>query len=76
MQASTYPKQEFKVQRSPRQFFIVGKVFKVLWPELAGDLVGDDASSFVSDGKFGEAVVTKIRWFVVVKEGRESCSCR
>jgi hypothetical protein len=49
------------------------KVFKILWPEPAGDLTGK--ATIVSDPEFGEAIASKIRWFVVVKEGNNSCSC-
>ncbi|KAL2352432.1 hypothetical protein BJ546DRAFT_1050302 [Cryomyces antarcticus] len=45
-----------------------------LWPELAGDY--NSGVTIVSDGKYSkEMIATKIRWFVVVREGRDCCSC-
>jgi hypothetical protein len=52
----------------------VSQVFKVLWAELPGNSAED--MTVISDAKFqGEMIVTKIRWFVVVKEGPTFCSC-
>jgi len=66
--------KDFKIQKQPRRFFRVGKVFKVLWPELPGHSF--EGVTVVTDMKYtSETIVTKIRWFVVVKEGRESCTC-
>jgi len=49
------------------------QVFKILWPELPRDI--DDNISISSVGRFDDAVISKIRWFVVVREGRSCCSC-
>jgi hypothetical protein len=50
------------------------QVFKILWPELPG--FQRDNVTVVSDVDFtSDQIITKIRWFVVVKEGRESCTC-
>ncbi|ORY18203.1 hypothetical protein BCR34DRAFT_456380, partial [Clohesyomyces aquaticus] len=55
-------------------FFKTGVVFKVLWPELAGDTNGD--MTIVTNSRFeGEKIFAKIRWFVVVREGYDCCSC-
>lgn len=48
------------------------KVFRVLWPELAGN---PNEGTVLSQGKFNEPVHMKIRWFVVIREGPNYCSC-
>jgi hypothetical protein len=66
----------YKVRRPGRDFFRVGKVFKVLWPELAGDeLVGQGNITVLSEKFAEERIFTKIRWFVVVREENNFCSC-
>jgi hypothetical protein len=52
---------------------VVGKVFKVLWPELLGQDNG--TATVTADARFGEEIMTKVRWFVVVKDGRNFCTC-
>jgi hypothetical protein len=65
---------EYHIQKAGGKFFRVGKVIKILWPELPGNSV--EGMTVVSDVRFAnETFITKIRWFVVVKEGRESCTC-
>jgi hypothetical protein len=64
----------FYIRKNPRKFFVVGKVIKILWPELPGNNV--DGMTVISDARFEkEKIITKIRWFIVVKEGRECCTC-
>lgn len=65
----------FRKGERPRNFFKVGKVFRVLWSEPAGDqntLVSalEKGTSF---GRFGETVFSKVRRFVVIKEGYTFC---
>ncbi|KAE9986436.1 hypothetical protein EG328_005662 [Venturia inaequalis] len=64
----------YRIQRGGKKFFRIGKVIKILWPELSGN--STEGQTVVSDVKYEEETfITKIRWFVVVKEGRESCTC-
>lgn len=63
----------YRIRRPGSEFFVVGKVFKILWPELPRDI--DDNISVSSVGRYDDAVISKIRWFVVVREGRSCCSC-
>jgi hypothetical protein len=50
------------------------QVFKVLWPEIIG--TANTGVTVVSDTRFkDERFASKIRWFVVVKEGKDACSC-
>jgi len=56
-----------------RKLLTYNQVFKVLWPEVAGSL--DGKATYVTDGRFGERLITKIRWFVVIKEGDRFCVC-
>ncbi|QDS69654.1 hypothetical protein FKW77_009431 [Venturia effusa] len=52
----------------------VSSVIKILWPELSG--ADAEGMTVVSDILYaGEIPITKIRWFVVVKGGRESYTC-
>jgi hypothetical protein len=64
---------EFAIRKPGKKFFIVGKVFKVLWPELLGQDNG--TTTITADSRFGERLMTKVRWFVIVKEGRNFCTC-
>ncbi|KAF2430749.1 hypothetical protein EJ08DRAFT_566917, partial [Tothia fuscella] len=55
-------------------FLTLRQVFRVLWPENAG--YSHDNITVVSDTRFpNEKIATKIRWFVVVKEGDDFCTC-
>jgi hypothetical protein len=45
----------------------------VLWPELLGTL--NNKVTVVTEQTTGEQIATKIRWFVVVREGNDFCSC-
>ncbi|KAF2179462.1 hypothetical protein K469DRAFT_497627, partial [Zopfia rhizophila CBS 207.26] len=55
------------------EFFKKGTVFKVLWPELANDVT--DGMTIATEPRFQEKIFVKIRWFVVVREGRDCCTC-
>lgn len=59
-------------RRQGRDFYKTGKVFKVLWPEPAGN--PQEGITFVT-GAFGEQIYDKIRWFVVIREGYDCCTC-
>jgi hypothetical protein len=63
----------FQIRRPDYRFFKRGVVFRVLWPELAGDVA--DNVSIVSDDAFDEHTPYKIRWFVVIREGYNCCTC-
>ena len=77
----------FKVRPHGWKFFIVGKVslyrphkcysnrskvFKLYWPEPAGD---GSATDITEDKRFGERIFCKIRWFIVVKQGKDCSTC-
>ena len=65
----------FRRRGSPRRFFTLGKVFRVLWSEPAGDtraLVTFEPG--ISTARFGERVHSKVRLFVVIREGDTYCS--
>ncbi|KAF2758934.1 hypothetical protein EJ05DRAFT_326877 [Pseudovirgaria hyperparasitica] len=63
---------QFK-RRKP-EYFIVGRVFKVLWPELQGNS-SKGGVSLVSQKVYGQKVYAKIRYFVVVNVNEGSCWC-
>jgi hypothetical protein len=50
------------------------QVFRVLWPEVAGYTTNENIT-VITDTRFGENFVSKIRWFVVVKEEDNSALC-
>lgn len=65
----------YKVRTNPKQFFRIGKVFLVLWSEPAGgtSLVSKWATGTVIN-HLGERVFSKVRRFVVVREGGNYCN--
>jgi hypothetical protein len=58
-----------------KKFFKVGRVFSTLWTEGLGGNVGKFDPTFISVVRFGEKVHTKVRRFVVVREGNRSVTC-
>ena len=64
----------FRVRDPPREFFTVGRVFTILWVESAGESNINDYESSEIVGRFGEKVVSKIRRFVVIREGQTYCT--
>ncbi|KAK4544655.1 hypothetical protein LTR36_003904 [Oleoguttula mirabilis] len=62
----------FKQRPKPREFFKIGKVFLVLWSQPSG--VTDTNASEVTTGRYRQLVHSKIRRFVVVREGSNFCS--
>ncbi|KAK8176926.1 hypothetical protein IWX90DRAFT_481980 [Phyllosticta citrichinensis] len=54
------------------RFYRLGKVFRILWPEPAGNPQAN--TTFIS-GKWNENIFVKIRWFVVIREGHDCCTC-
>lgn len=79
--SSLFP--EFKSQKS--RFFKKGRVFLVLWSEPAG-AGGNDGTVYTAGGgttvweegvtlnQFQERVFSKVRRFVVIREGRDYCN--
>ena len=68
--------KSFRLREQPRKFFTVGKVFHVLWVEPAGEsntqVTGLEVGTTI--GRFGERAFSKVRRFVVVREGDNYCS--
>jgi hypothetical protein len=64
----------FYVRTNPGKFFVVGKVLGILWPKFPGDNL--HGMSVILDAGFkGKKSITNFRWFIVVKEGGELCTC-
>ena len=57
-----------------KNFFRVGRVFATLWTDAVGDSEKLNPT-FVTPVIYGEKVFTKIRRFVVVRQGDRSVSC-
>ena len=55
-------------------FFAVGRVFLVLWSEPVGDSNLANIEPGTSLGRYGEHVLSKVRRFVVIREGKNYCS--
>ena len=68
--------ENFRRRDRPKTFFTVGKVFRVLWVEPAGEsnTVVTSLEPGTSYGRFGEPVFSKVRRFVVVREADNYCS--
>jgi hypothetical protein len=65
----------FRVIGEPKRFFKVGRVFAVLWSEPAGENVDWSDEDDYEIVRYGEKVFTKIRRFVVVREGDRHSTC-
>jgi hypothetical protein len=70
----------FRVRDHPHKFFTVGKVFMVLWVEPKGESTKTLDTNIpvleegTSTGRYGEKVFSKVRRFVVIREGSNYCS--
>jgi hypothetical protein len=58
-----------------KDFFRIGRVFSTLWTDSLGNNASKVDPTFVSEVKYGEWVYSKIRRFIVVREGDRSVSC-
>ncbi|KAF2431668.1 hypothetical protein EJ08DRAFT_571714, partial [Tothia fuscella] len=57
-------------------FFRIGKVFKALCYEPAGNGLPSRSQTVSETSQYiGEGAITRIRWFVVVGEGPSFCAC-
>lgn len=65
----------YKVRQKPKQFFTLGRVFLVLWSEPAGGtsrVTKWEAGTVINH--LGERVFSKVRRFVVIREGGTYCN--
>lgn len=79
-----YPGQQEKIVHSslspeftvrPKRFFAIGRVFLVLWSEPAnalGAVTGWQSGTVLNH--LGERVFSKVRRFIVIREGNGSCT--
>jgi hypothetical protein len=58
-----------------KKFFRIGRVFATLWTEGVGQNFFDKDQTFISEVIYRERVHSKIRRFVVVREGDRSVTC-
>ena len=63
---------EYKVRK--RQFFQVGRVFSMVWPEPASEHVKSAIDRKVVVGRYGEPIYVKIKRFIVVRESVRHCT--
>ena len=61
--------------RDWQEFFRIGRVFSTLWTDQLGNNTSKVDPTFVSEVKYGERVYSKIRRFIVVREGDRAVSC-
>ena len=64
----------YEVISKPSRFFTIGRVFKTLWTEPAGN-TSEDGGNYVTSMKFGENAFTKVRRFVVIREMQDHALC-
>jgi hypothetical protein len=62
----------YSIQHQLREFFKVGRVLKIAWPELDPRLDNNSSSIIIVHG---QSISVKNRWFVVIREGTASCTC-
>ncbi|KAF2134753.1 hypothetical protein P153DRAFT_362491 [Dothidotthia symphoricarpi CBS 119687] len=66
--------ESFCIRRPGYKYFKKGVIFRVLWPELAGDV--HQNMTIATTPRFpNENIFCKIRWFVVVREGHDCSTC-
>jgi hypothetical protein len=70
---------DYRVRAHPKKFFVLGRVFSVLWSEPAGeeaDLVSAAVpiNRGIVAGRYGQHVFSKVRRFVVIRPGNAYCS--
>jgi hypothetical protein len=61
-----------------KEFFRIGRVFSTLWTDSLGNNTSNVDPTFLSEVfevKYGERVYSKIRRFIVVREGDRAVSC-
>jgi hypothetical protein len=59
----------------PARFFQIGRVFKMLWTEPAGETAADTDKEYYHPVGYGQLSFTKMRRFVVVRKRLHSCLC-
>src|SRR6266480_4789660 len=64
---------DFVNEKAYRQYFRKGRVFRTLWPEPAGSSSESRSDVRITTTSFGEQVVEKIRWFIVVQSWKSHC---
>ena len=65
----------YKVRQKPKEFFTIGRVFLVLWSEPAGGtskVTAWEKGTVINH--LGERVFSKVRRFVVIREGTTYCN--
>jgi hypothetical protein len=73
--------ESYKMRKKDyKEFFRQGRVFQTLWTDACGETAKEDSETFqsakhVATTRFGEKVYTKIRRFVVVRQGETDCTC-
>ncbi|KAE9363763.1 hypothetical protein N431DRAFT_356603 [Stipitochalara longipes BDJ] len=66
---------DLAVISQPARFFQVGRVFKTLWTEPAGETATDTDKEYYRPVGYGQLSFTKMRRFVVVRKRLHSCLC-
>lgn len=61
--------------RDYKRFFRIGRIFGTLWTEGVGSSAHQLDQTFLSEVVYKETVFSKVRRFVVVREGDRSCTC-
>ena len=67
--------KSYQKRSQPKRFFTVGKVFLVLWVEPKGESLITNFEPGETLGRFGEKVFSKVRRFIVIRQGDTYCTC-
>lgn len=63
----------FKIRKNGKKYFRVGRIFLVLWSENAGGTVATRYEPGIVLNHLGERVFSKVRRFLVIREGANFC---
>ena len=64
----------YRIRPRPKQFFTLGRVFLTLWAEPAPPATGDRWYPGTVINHLGERVFSKVRRFLVIREGDNYCN--
>jgi hypothetical protein len=74
-QGSSAKPIDLAVISQPTRFFQIGRVFKTLWTEPAGETATDTDKEYYRPVGYGQLSFTKMRRFVVLRKRLHCCLC-
>jgi hypothetical protein len=73
--SETIDKTYFIRKNDYKKFFRIGRVFSTLWTDALGGNADSVDQTFVSEVIYKERVFSKVRRFIIVREGDRSVTC-